>query len=575
MKKGIGLSALLAAALVVPLPAQGWETIASDYRNVRGVNFHPSYPTLDGTPGYVGTASHTALWGFYDPLTTGVDVQDQLRMAKKMGINTVRVFLSFVVWEYFDTVGPAGQFEARLDHFLTLCEAEHIRVMPVVWDFVSFANPVTIPEFTSSNRITSGPNVDLWHASLSFPRGFAEYALPGPFVNKPTGRYVAACSAVFGLPHRDPNVLLAWDVGNEPVHIPEASYFVTETMALLKSLRSTDKVLYSGNFNDRFPYTLLWGRDVNCDIIGIHVYGMNSPDILEAFVWDATHDGATLLGKPVIATEIGAPGAAVSYQDMLIDTANVPRPDLGPGVTGVGFCPWQFMIGFRDTSVTPPIDDHYPLKEGNGIFYAHPDASGNAQVRDLGVVQAFVNTAIAQGIPANTLWFGTPALSNIVAMSPSNPQFVKQLDLGLVTSQRWFQTAALLAPPSMFALSYTWDDYKELSAMFRSMTWMFLDLKNVVSSGNSNPYALTTAAWYNLTPTQVSTLEAMCEETTWYSPNFLPMLAMLEANNGYPTGYLRPWDPTTGHQAADLFDLFTQVLLPLQQALAPVILPRM
>src|SRR5262245_43252529 len=367
LRPALSLLALLARPPA--LAAQRFEVLDPALRNVRGVNYVPTYPTLDGTPGWFGVASHTAMWSFFDA-TTAPSVKQQLQWAKRCGFNTVRVFLSFMCWQYHDehrAPGEPNRFVEQWHQFLTLCEDERLRVLPVLFDFVSLSVPYVEPDYADPDRLRAPANISFWHDNPGRTR--ARDAYGKDFTNLDLGRYVADCVAA--IDRHDPDVLLAWDVANEPyvggddeLGLP-SRWFVQQTMAQVKRTRAGDRVLVSAGVNDRFPTTLIWANDPNCDVIGIHVYGPNTRDVLAAFVHDATFvsDAHTTLGKPVLATEIGNPGGGFSYQDTVRYCREVPRPDLvQPGATGVGFCTWMLMIGYADHD--KQFDDHHPFKHG-------------------------------------------------------------------------------------------------------------------------------------------------------------------------------------------------------------------
>jgi hypothetical protein len=573
------------AVLTLPLAprAQGFEPLDPALRNVRGVNYVPTYPTLDGTPGWFGVASHTAMWSFFDA-TTAPSCKQQLQWAKRCGFNTVRVFLSFLCWQYHDehrADGESNHFIEQWHEFVGLCEDQHIRVLPVLFDFVSLSVPYVEPDYDDPNRLRAPANISFWHDNPGRARARAAYGKD--FANLDLGRYVVDC--VSAIDQHDADVLLAWDVANEPyvggddeLGLP-SRWFVQQTMALVKRTRPSDRVLVSAGVNDRFPTTLIWANDKNCDVIGIHVYGPNSRDLLAAFVHDATYvnDARTVLGKPVLATEIGNPGGGFSYQDTVRYCRELPRPDL-PQVDGggVGFCTWMLMIGYADQA--RQLDDHHPFKHGTGLFYGHDDG-GVALARDLGAVRTFVELAVEQGIARDTLWFGgTPELDAIAQLPAGHPNFVSplpgaQTNYGL--AQRWVQDYVFTATRDDYRLpGWTWDDYREFAALLRETVHPNLDLRNVVSVHNGNPFRTTTAPCYQLDQEQLARLHWFREASLEGSPAFRSMIRALELRNGIPPGGLRPWDPASGHQERDLGIVFGDFLYAFAQELAPIMLPR-
>lgn len=580
------LALMLAMTANVPLLAQrGFEPLDPALRNVRGVNFVPTYPSLDGTTAfpYYGVASPTAQWAFFDATTEG-DVKQQLLWAHRTGFNTVRVFLSYLCWQYHDANPVPGQenrFVADWDRFVGLCAEQKLRVLPVVFDFVSLTAPYVEPDYVRPDRLSAEPHIGYWHDSPG--RQTAHDAYGKDFAALDLGRFVRDCARV--LDRHDPEVLLAWDAANEPYVAggdlgSRSRWFVQQTMAVLKAARPRDRVLVSSGVNDRYPTTLAWAQDANCDVLGIHVYGPNSQDLLQAFVHDATFvTGADHpFGKPVLATEIGHPGAGFSYQDTVRYCRDVPRPDLGPGATGVGFCTWMLMIGHADRTPGSTVDDRHPFKYGTGLFYGHTQ-NGKVLVRDLAAVRAFVELAVAQGIARKSLWFGnTQELQAIGAIPPTHPFFVDprrggQVGLGL--AQRWVQNFVLTATRADYCLpGFTFDDYCEIAALLREMTHPNLDLKRTVSTKNGNPFAATTDPSYDLSDEQLAKLQWYAAASLPGSPAFALLIKDLERRNGLPAGKLQPWAPANPNQARDLRILFGDFLWEFAQQLAPIMLPR-
>jgi hypothetical protein len=89
--------------------------------------------------------------------------------------------------------------------------------------------------------------------------------------------------------------------------------------------------------------------------------------------------------KALLLSETGSPGVGHHYADAIDQAESVPRPDLGPSETGVGFLSFPAMVGWQH--------GNYPFKHQGGVLYA------DCTVRDLSVVQRFLTAA---GLPPVT-----------------------------------------------------------------------------------------------------------------------------------------------------------------------------
>ncbi len=87
---------------------------ADDFSDMRGANYVPSYARND-----------VQIWMDYDPAV----IDRELGYAKRLKLNTVRVFLQYTVYERDPKL-----FLERFESFLSLCGKHQIRMMPVVFD---------------------------------------------------------------------------------------------------------------------------------------------------------------------------------------------------------------------------------------------------------------------------------------------------------------------------------------------------------------------------------------------------------------------------------------------------------
>lgn len=340
----------------------GWEVIAADYSNVRGLNYVPDYPSIhDAPPGiqpgetYRGVASSVAIWRFYQR----DDVRTQLTMLKQLGCNCVRLWLSSAAYEV-----EGDGFVAKVSEFFALAEAAHIYVIPVLfdWDFVE-------PDVT--NR---WGDIHDWVRNPSL----AELEPGSDFRSRPRGgdEYVrAVVGALRGSP-----ALLMWDIMNEPPPMD----FLDHYLRLVKQL------------DPQHPTTIGWGglpdtvepgfandfvAHPDLDVLSIHPYGIFYETFSEA-VRRMRHINAAsnAVPKPMLLSELGNPGGYQRYEVVLDYVAREGAQSGKP----LGFCLWQAMVGDHRTS--------HPFKGVSGMLYA------DGTVRDLQGAAAFRDVAVRQGI---------------------------------------------------------------------------------------------------------------------------------------------------------------------------------
>jgi len=468
-------SLFIALFLLIACHASGedWEPISDDLRNVRGINYLATYPSLDGEPEYFGVASSTAMWRYYDTSPNGTwrEVDEQLGWLKRSGINTIRVFMSYPAWEYYDqqpTDEEPDGYTRKLKHFVSLCAAHHIRVMPVLWDSHSLANtaigqsvepnyvdPLGLKGETLNAPFNTVPqsNVGFWHSNPGPTRVSKWVEQDATLLTTDAYRYIADSQSAF---EDHPEALLMWDVMNEPkAALPGHMDFIQSTLAILKR-KAGHRALFSWGVSDQFAESIELALNEDLDAIGLHPYG-NSMAEIKGRVWDATHvvDPNTkelTPPKPVLCTEIGAPGDAMSYSDAIGFAANVDRPDLGPGEKGVGFMPWVSHIGPENDT------DRYPLKHVTGLFY------GDGTVRDLMEVNAFIQAALDQGIPQEDLW--NIEDGDLIAKPPTASDYVAQGPVSGALDD-WLTLATLMnADRETYRSEMTWELFVELGEAF-------------------------------------------------------------------------------------------------------------
>lgn len=456
-------------------PPPAWPVIYSDFRNLRGVNFIPAYGSLAAYkpdtqafplfPGFRGVASPTAMWFWLNfiqadspsslppgstlhPSSTNPwdDINDQLGYLKGAGINTVRIWLSYPLWLFYHknptaykgSLG-ANQFIQNLDLFKVYCDANKMRVIPILWGMVSKTDiPVdpptqALPAFSGDpaqfqgqheagwspdpdlSFITTAPIAELdpltgllttarfnpilaqdWHnnpgnAIIQNPAAYPDpNATPGTD-NWLYAQYIIECVQVFdGHPS-----LLMWEAINEPETQPNKNDDGTfdwsaRTLALIKA-NDPDAVTTNGlvTFNPEsqvngtpiFSSILDYARDPNLDVLGSHPYTQTRirPIVeIDGMIrnFDAIQGFPSTTVKPLILSEF----AANYYDDAINYASNIDRPDIPGDVKGIGFILFQGITGLRGSK--------HPFKGVSGIFHA------DGTVRDLATVIALKNLAL-------------------------------------------------------------------------------------------------------------------------------------------------------------------------------------
>lgn len=220
-------------------------------------------------------------------------IDKELGWAEELGFNTMRVFLSSVVWSH-----DAEGLKKRMDDFLDICKSHGIKPFFVFFD-------------------------DCWDPESSY--GPQRAPVPGKhnsgWVKDPSKSLRADTTTLFPVleayvkdivgSFRNDDRVLMWDVYNEPGN----GKFGNESLPLLKNAFKWARE--AGNTQ---PLTSgIWTTDLKdlnraqldlSDVSSYHGYG-------PALVHRAAHDTLSLLGRPIFCTEYMARKFGGTFQDNL------------------------------------------------------------------------------------------------------------------------------------------------------------------------------------------------------------------------------------------------------------------
>ncbi|MCB9882515.1 MAG: hypothetical protein H6834_12055 [Planctomycetes bacterium] len=359
-------------------PSSTLESLATNFTNVRGVNYIPTYRSLAGTPGFYGVSNPTAMWHFYDPTGgTSNEVANQLRDLKDMGVNSIRVFLSHLYWLHHPV-----DFQTKLQHFLGLCQQVGLWVMPVLWDDHSLS--ALPPDYLNYSALT---NFEKWQRSPGSSVGTTMVVgLPDPggyyFLIDQYLLDAATAAASSG-------VVFLWDVMNEPEpSVKWQRLLIERALQTLKlaSLPTTVGAKAWPSDTVAFPYHVQLANDPNLDVLSFHPYGHNRETVQTFF--DAAMNALTT-PKPLLVNEVGAPGLVQPYRDVIEIMDQVKWKDAQSEVIGAGFMAFKGTIGWEG--------GNHPYNQGSGFFYF------DGTCRDVADCVAFREAALSDGIPMDAL----------------------------------------------------------------------------------------------------------------------------------------------------------------------------
>lgn len=178
MKRIIFATATIIFIAVGVFSCRNWSIIENitkvDYSWIRGANYVPSYARND-----------VQLWMDFDSEI----IDRELGYAKKLNLNTVRVFLQFAVYEK-----DPDKFMSNFETLLKLCKKHNIQLMPVIFDSC-FGEFPDLKEYRNKD----------WMANPGQNKLGKEYwDVLDDYVRQLVGKY------------KDDSRIVMWDVMNEP-----------------------------------------------------------------------------------------------------------------------------------------------------------------------------------------------------------------------------------------------------------------------------------------------------------------------------------------------------------------------
>lgn len=338
-------------------PIDEWEPIYQDYSNVRGTNFTPVYTEyLYLTPenAFSGAANTTSQWRFFQTGSTDI----QLGFLRGMGLNTIRVFGSLHMYEYYRLLGLTGDanpFIQNYKSFLTLAQRNYIKVMPVIFDGTALCtNPVGEP-FNYLYNWVSMP-----HSSY---RTSAWYTATGQYYVRD---FVAACTGF--------NNVLLFDIANE-MDPNTASGLIKSTLDGVKAITTNipTTVGYAASVNRPGSNFNNWSLSYSgLDVVTYHPYSIFK-EVFDSFTDLAKESSA---GKPILISEFGGPTTAQLPEDVCLYAI----------ATGVGYM-------FYNNVVAPSHFNQILNSLGGVVFY-------DGEIMNAKTVQEIQTQAIRQRAPS-------------------------------------------------------------------------------------------------------------------------------------------------------------------------------
>lgn len=270
------------------------------YGHLRGFNYTPST-----------TYNDIAFWRDYDEAL----IERELTYAQRLGLNSVRPFLAYVVYEH-----DPQTFLQRLRHFVRAAHDRDITTMPVLWD-----------SCFSEIRPTYDADLNDWIPNPGVQRLGSDFWPEGE-------RYCRDLVEVLG----PESGLAMWDVMNEPMitswirpDAPERDRrietiwrFVHHFCGVLKKADNEHPITVGVHRASMLDHV---GDQV--DVLSFHDY-QSTRAAIRAHIDEAVEVGRRF-GKPIFISEMGCLARANPY-DMTLEICHDK---------GIGWYLWELMIG--------------------------------------------------------------------------------------------------------------------------------------------------------------------------------------------------------------------------------------
>lgn len=264
--------------------------LAERIGDLRGTNYVPS-----------NAVSDTQQWAEFDP-----DIVDrELGFAHDLGLNSVRVFLQYLVYEH----DPKGLLD-RFGAFLSIAGKHGLTVMPVFFDDCFGPEPAL---GLQTGEAQPGAHNPWWQSS---PGRFRM----GQAYRPKLRRYVDDFLHQFGRDLR----IVAWDLYNEPLSRPYSVSLVRDIFAWAREAAPLQ------------PLTTCYYGALLSDVTTIHPYVSPTQEPEEAA---RIIEGALAFGNPIVATEfLGRPNHGELGELLPLFAEH-----------RIGWYFWELMIGANQT----------------------------------------------------------------------------------------------------------------------------------------------------------------------------------------------------------------------------------
>lgn len=369
--------------------------------NCRGLNYVAVYPELWDTPPtdlgtfsyeasvggipigsvpisetYRGVASPIAMWRWYTPS----DVNTHFGYLKGIGVNCVRVWLSYFVWHEHEKglVGPDSEltFLQALESLASIADIHRIRVIWVLWDGFGGDPKLEYP-YTSIDQWYSQPGEDLATSSFFYDGSAFTYTVAGSIttdVNFQAGKlYVTDVINTV----KDHQCTLMYDIMNEPIGDSFLTDFVTTNAEFIRTLDTDTSHKITIGFAGARPYDNNVSSMMNSpfvDVLSFHPYNITTQAFNEVVRLAELLSENLDTEKPLFTSEGGSPGIYMRYEKFMEHCRS----------QNLGFVSFGAMIDDPQSQ--------FPVKGKSGYF--HPDGT----IRDPLAITKFMSLGQEDGV---------------------------------------------------------------------------------------------------------------------------------------------------------------------------------